>query len=343
VRTSRPCQRNRVPGFMNEGMPPFLSTIISPHHPLLHPRLGCIATRLLPPCLTDNRDSVGMRAYPARLLDVRVPMDIRDLGTLLCICDSRTYPVAPLNTFAFDMRLLTRGRRMCHQACFLNNCLPKVERAGFLVEPRAGSSCGGFEGVVSVEVGGGLAIAVVLGRYRQSYLSVCGSALLEGPNGGDSKSVSSIIRCAGLFFSGSVVCFFFTNSFLSHLNFPFFLSTFCSSTSSSFEVSSSSAFCSITSPTFGSPSLTAPEVLTKFVTISRTFSAISPISSGHIVRCSLAPFLPRLLPIARSSRSTPPVRGALYSGCNGVIVRASLVSNGVGVGSRLKLNGVSAR
>jgi hypothetical protein len=148
----------------------------------------------------DNRDRVGMRAYPAPLLDVRVPMDIRDLGTLLCICDSRTYPVAPLNIFAFDMRLLARGRRMCHQACFLDNCLPKVERAGFLVESRAGSSCGGFEGVVSVEVGGELAIAVVLGRYRQSYLSVCGSASLGSPSGGDSVSVSSIVRCAGLFF-----------------------------------------------------------------------------------------------------------------------------------------------
>jgi hypothetical protein len=196
-------------------MPPFLWTTISPNHPLLHPRLGCVATRRLPPCLTDNRDSVGMRAYPAPLLDVRVPIDIRDLGTLLCICDSRVYPVAPLNVFAFDMRLLARGRRMCHQACLLDNCLPKVERAG--------SSCGSFEGVVSVEVGGELAIAVVLGRYRQSYLSVCGSASLGGPSGGDSVSVSSIVRCAGLFFRFCHLLLLLHQQLLEPLKFPLLL------------------------------------------------------------------------------------------------------------------------
>jgi hypothetical protein len=50
--------------------------------------------------------------YPARLLIVR---------DLMVFC-------------TFDTRLCVRGRRICHQVCFLDICLPNVERAGFLDE-----------------------------------------------------------------------------------------------------------------------------------------------------------------------------------------------------------------
>jgi hypothetical protein len=82
------------------------------------------------PCHPGNATKAHGRPHAAHLPEVR---------DLVVLC-------------TFGTRFCERGRRICHQACFLDTCFLNVPRAGSLGESGAGFSCDESEDVVPMEL-----------------------------------------------------------------------------------------------------------------------------------------------------------------------------------------------